>query len=489
MAMRDATAAAAGGPFPEISRRRAEWERTNQAKAVARSEPGLRALLSLRPWQFEISLLVAYIVITRIGALSAAKIGIQLGPAPLFLTDLTLLALLAIAFIRRPGRLLFWVSSGTQAGAAGFAVWVLCLLSIIYFLKAFPTYHVFALRDLAIFGYSLFFPVAYFAISSRTLAVRVTRYFVYSGFVVALLVLLRASTGVEIPFLATQARFVGGEWIDYIGSDDFGAILACSMMAFAVYAVLEQRLRRFHLVGLIICLLALTANGTRSAFLGAVLAAIATFLLTSRRYRGVFVGAMAVLAIALIAGASLPTDLPGVRSLNNFYVGLASGLGGDSDQNASFRIVRWKSAIATWEQNPVLGVGYGRDILDQTLIGDLWDQSQINRGMPHNTFLFVLARMGLVGLGLVLFAWGAGILTLGRAVRRWHRADELAVLNILIVTAGFAAFVLFFERPMNNSVFWIMLAVGFRLSISNDGERYPRPSSPTNRRAIRWMPQ
>jgi hypothetical protein len=31
--------------------------------------------------------------------------------------------------------------------------------------------------------------------------------------------------------------------------------------------------------------------------------------------------------------------------------------------------------------------------------------------------------------------------------------------------AGFAAFVLFFERPMDNAVFWIMLAAASRLAL------------------------
>jgi hypothetical protein len=47
---------------------------------------------------------------------------------------------------------------------------------------------------------------------------------------------------------------------------------------------------------------------------------------------------------------------------------------------------------------------------------------------------------------------------------RARDADELAVVNILLAMFGFAAFVLFFERPVTNAAFWIVLAIGSRLT-------------------------
>jgi O-antigen ligase len=434
----------------------------SRAAAVARHEPRLRALLSLRPWRTDVVIIIAYLVVTRIGSLAAAKVGVEIGPVPLFLTDMTLIGLLVIAAFRRPARLLFWASSGTQAGAAGFAIWILCWLAVVYFLIAFPLYHIYAVRDLAIFEYSLFFPLTYFAIPNRNWAVRVTRYFVYAGVVSAGLILIQAGTGIEVGIGKAQ-RVVLGTVVHFVGDDDFGGVVAFSLAGLASYLLFERRRKRIHLAAAVLCFLALAEAGTRSAFVGFVLAGIVTFLLVANRYRLGFVIFAAALAGALILGAMLPNSIPGVAVLHRFYIAIMSGIGGSQDPNAAFRLVRWKDAISTWLESPVIGAGFGRNVLHQVYLGE-WSPDKFNLGMPHNTFLFLLARMGVVGFGLVVFSWLKVTTRLSRDVRRYRRPDDLAVVNILVAMAGFASFVLFFERPMNNAAFWIMLAIAFRLS-------------------------
>jgi hypothetical protein len=49
--------------------------------AVARYEPPLRALLSLQPWR-EVVIVIAYLVVTRVGSLAVKKFGVQVGPVP-----------------------------------------------------------------------------------------------------------------------------------------------------------------------------------------------------------------------------------------------------------------------------------------------------------------------------------------------------------------------------------------------------------------------
>lgn len=274
------------------------------------SEPGLPALLSLRPWRTEVAVVIGYLVATRIFALSAAKIGIEVGPLPLFLTDLALLALAALAVIRRPGRLLFWASSGTGAGATGFAVWILCAIAVAYFIIAFPDYRLFAVRDLATFGYSLFFPLTYFAIRDRTCAVRTTRYFVYAGVVLAILLLLQAGAGINLGF-GIEQRTLLGRSVDFLGDDDFGGVLAFSLAGLLAYLLLERGRRLFNLIAAFLCFIALAEAGTRSAFAGFVLGGIATFLLLARRYRFGFVIFAAMLAGAMILVAFLPDSFPG----------------------------------------------------------------------------------------------------------------------------------------------------------------------------------
>jgi O-antigen ligase len=86
-----------------------------------------------------------------------------------------------------------------------------------------------------------------------------------------------------------------------------------------------------------------------------------------------------------------------------------------------------------------------------------------NGGMPHNTFLFVADRMGMVGLTLILFCWSLIFGRLLATFRRTRRADDLVGANILAAMFGFATFVLFFERPVTNAAFWIVMAAGARM--------------------------
>ena len=426
----------------------------------ARYEPPLSALLSLRPWRTEMLVVLGYIVATRVWALSAAKVGFQAGPMPLFLTDMALLALIAISMFHRGARLLFWASSGTQAGVTGFAVWLLCAAAVVYFLLAFPNYRIYAVRDFAIFGYSLFYPLTYFAISNRKWAVRALRYFVYSGLVAAMLILVQSGTGINL--VGGETRMVFGQAIRYSADNDYGGVIAFSLVGFASMMMFEHRRKRIHLVAALLCFVALADTGTRSAFVGVALAASVTFLLLSHRYRLGFVVFVTMLAAAMLVGAWIPDSFPGAAALQKFYLAIASAFNGSQDADAAFRMVRWKNAIGTWLQDPLFGAGFGRNILNVMYLGD-WSGEKFNMGMPHNTFLFLLARMGLIGFSLVVFCWAGGVVRIAKAVRRSHQPDELAALNILVAMAGFGAFVLFFERPMNNASFWIMLAVAQRL--------------------------
>ncbi|HXM35902.1 MAG TPA: hypothetical protein VN920_11985, partial [Pyrinomonadaceae bacterium] len=61
-------------------------------------------------------LIVAFVVVTRIGYMPATKIGFQVGPMPLFLTDIILLVLLTITLFKRPVKLLFWATGGGGSG-------------------------------------------------------------------------------------------------------------------------------------------------------------------------------------------------------------------------------------------------------------------------------------------------------------------------------------------------------------------------------------
>jgi O-antigen ligase len=447
------------------------WTADDFAASPQRSDqaPAKAAEWSFRRAPTELKIIVAFVIVTRIGYMPATKIGVQLGPMPLFLTDLTLLLLLAITLFKNPIKLLSWATAGTGAGMVGASVWLLWLLAFSYFAFAFGEYKIFAVRDLAIFGYSIFFPLTYFAVRSRTDAVAVCRAFIYSGLVLALILLAEVVTGVNTGFLNHSARLVFGKYVSFIGDDDVGAISTFSMVGLLAYTLLDERGKLLKLTGALLCMVALAATTTRSATLGAVLALGMTFLVADRGYKIAAGLLIAGLALIVIVANTHPQWVPFADLFQNFSAAMVSGSTGQQDPTALFRILRWRYVAAEWKAHPIFGVGFGTPIVAPDLVIPGETEGLFNVGMPHNTYLFLLARTGVLGLSLVAFGLLTTIIRVAARARQRRLADELAVANVLVAMGGFAGFVLFFERPLYNAPYWIMMAVATRLLLGGGG--------------------
>lgn len=424
-----------------------------------------RSVLSLRGMTAAQAVIVVWVVATRMFMLDITKLGFRIGRVPLFFTDWVLLALLGLTLTCQPSKLLFWGSCGSGAGPIGRAVWLLYVLSLVYFGCAVPVYGILAMRDLAIFGYSLFFPLTYWSLSDRVHAVRLARYFIYSGLVVATVAVIDKLVGSV--FLLGRGIHSVFNWgtIETIGGGDFGGICAFSLAGLFAYALFDRKHRWLHGMCAFVSFLALAAATTRSAAVGVVAATLYTAAVAGRRYRIAAVLVAGCFAGLVLLGSQLPTDFPTAGFFRSFYLAIASAVGGThTDPNAAFRIARWSYEFRLWRENPLFGVGYGIRILPFWAAPWEFRQGMFNAGMPHNTFLFVMVRMGLVGIGLIGCAWWLGLARLTRSFLHSRDADELAVANVLVVMLLFASFVLFFERPVNGPAFWIMLATGARLA-------------------------
>ena len=173
------------------------------ASAVARPQPGgLPRLLALRGLPADTLLIVAYIVLSRAFIGDEARLGIKIGPLPLFVTDASLLVLIVINLHKRGGRLLQWFFGGGGAGQIGRAVWLLFLMTVVYFALGFPHYRLLAMRDLAIFGYSIFFPLTYFGLTQGVQAAKLVRYFIYATCLGAALFEFQSLSGAKLFDLA-----------------------------------------------------------------------------------------------------------------------------------------------------------------------------------------------------------------------------------------------------------------------------------------------
>jgi len=419
----------------------------------------------------EVVVILLYILVSRLSLGQEARYGLWIGAVPIFPTDVALLLLIILTARHHPAWFKHWILSGKGADPVGRAVWCICILAIVHFTLAFPGYRVFALRDFAMFGYSAFFPLSYWAIRDRKTAVRITHYLVYGSLIVGVPVAIEYLTGwnLGIPIERTALMTTAGLF-DRIGVGDLGSNLGFSLAALVAYLILQSGSWSINLGAAAVSIVIIAAQLSRSAVLCVAAAVVLTLLFSKkhRRFALIFFGAAA--AIFLMTHSS---------SISALADAVKSGSAISDDVDFQFRLLRWVSALAVWLAHPILGAGFGVEIspTDPAEIG------MFNAGMPHNSYLTIGARTGILGLGLFLFCGGRPLYLLLR--RLGHRRLDpqiLAVTNILVAMCIFASLNLFLEEPLLIGPFWIMLAVACRLV------QFSAPPLNVRRRPIERLP-
>ncbi|MDP2136791.1 MAG: O-antigen ligase family protein, partial [Candidatus Didemnitutus sp.] len=136
--------------------------------------------------------------------------------------------------------------------------------------------------------------------------------------------------------------------------------------------------------------------------------------------------------------------------------------------NNRFRAVWWRNVLReTWQTNPAFGLGFGHD-LAAGFLQEYYPESSVEEftaRSPHNIFITVFGRMGLVGL----VPWFA--ICLAMLARTWrslrHSENRPAwaqwcALWVLLVSATFGVVL---EGPMGAVPFWVLLGLA---SVQNE---------------------
>jgi O-antigen ligase len=136
------------------------------------------------------------------------------------------------------------------------------------------------------------------------------------------------------------------------------------------------------------------------------------------------------------------------------------------DPNWQFRLVAWKEAWRRFEESPLAGEGFG-----VPFTFGIWD----NDARPHNMFLTVLYKMGLIGF-LPLFAVLACFFWRGvQCVHRNFENRRVAFLQIVILAqlalCLYGSANLLLESPYLASLFWVGMGTGLRMIKKLDLER------------------
>ncbi len=160
--------------------------------------------------------------------------------------------------------------------------------------------------------------------------------------------------------------------------------------------------------------------------------------------------------------------------------------------NGTGRTDIWRVGWRMVEANPALGVGAGN--FQTSSVHYLLEPGAIERvdfivdepKVAHNTYLGVLAELGVIGLALFLAIIGAAIASLWRAAQTFgasgDREMDLLSRAVLIALIGFLTAAFFGSREFSNQL-WLMLALGpallglARLQLDRFGETDPPPES------------
>ncbi len=384
--------------------------------------------------------------------------------APLFVTDVVLTVLLLSIYIvprRRCARcplvlsipLAFFIAAGVLAAARGFL-----------------GHHepILVLRDSTLVGYSLFLLVGYHLFGSWLAIRRVAVWFVLGTALSVLNGLAWLAVAPE------QRRFVAP-----------GVYVLVALVGVLIMMANGLIGRRVGWIFVGVFSLGLLLANARSLFVSlAIVSLVALFVpkMLRRRLRSARLVTALVVSAALVcsfvllflhlqAGRDFAT-----RVADNFASGI---LHTNDDPYWQFRLMAWKEAWWRFQEYPPAGEGFGIPFNF-----DIWD----NDPRPHNTFLTVLYKMGLLGFLplLALLAYFFGLCV--RAVHRNSENHRVSFLQALILAQvsfcvwGGADSVL--ESPYLASLFWVGMGLGLSMIQKLNFERslqnlsyFPRANS------------
>jgi putative inorganic carbon (hco3(-)) transporter len=204
----------------------------------------------------------------------------------------------------------------------------------------------------------------------------------------------------------------------------------------------------------------LLVSFSRGAWLGALAAGFVLILMLgperlvrSRRFYWLLGSGALLVVIGIVSALAL-----GIERLNPL------------GESSSIRLLTWASAWRMLLDHPLLGIGLDQFVVyyPQYIDPSLANTNEINTAYPHNLFLDIALRMGL--LGLIAFGW-----LVASMVRNLRR--QASVVSGHLQVGIFAALVAALMHGLVDSFyFWPDLAFAFWFFIAvTQSQRTPPP--------------
>lgn len=388
-----------------------------------------------------ISVVVGTVVVVPVLAFS--RWGTYIGIAPIYLTDLLLAGVLfSVVFRRKPQDARVGARTTATSPSVIFVLFfTYVIVRALFSLGSAPL--LVLLRDAVPFLYGV---LAFVAASSYARSDDAVRAKTVRLLWIALIAhLIWVSAAVLLGFTnGFQLGLIFSAPVLQVRPDIDGAVLAATAGWCLHYVMLGSKHRFWALVGLIVSSWVVLTLLTRAGLLSLLLCLALSFALTfaSTHTDAKRAGAMLlVLPVALaIIAIVVPSTAPGQRLLAT--VGAPASFLTSSQGNAEgtqqARELVWEGVIEWTNEETsrqLFGSGFGNDFLDQSGTASYLEGSTyVNVRSPHNWFIGVYARLGIVGTVLAIGVISQLFYLIIRN-RRQVPSEPLLYISALIVSA------------------------------------------------------
>jgi len=135
-----------------------------------------------------------------------------------------------------------------------------------------------------------------------------------------------------------------------------------------------------------------------------------------------------------------------------------------SEINAAWRAAYWINVVNLWRSAPIIGVGFSHDFYGE----EPFHVYPFEHYDPHNSYLALLARTGVLGLSIVLLTAFVFCRMMMRVLRHARSDQGIFLASCLLgcfVTVGtFASFNVTLESPYHAIFFWLIAGMGIALA-------------------------
>ena len=336
---------------------------------------------------------------------------------------------------------------------------IYCALGLICLVRGIADFGMEALRHSVIVYYSLFY---FLILELLTDEHRLERFLKVCliGSVVALLVILydfASGIGFET---STEVRRYGG---------NIGALsLVFCLLFWLSFTIFKIRSRARGLLSVLLpfqVFAAVFLIQHRSLLLALIGGLLFIFALISKARVFKYLVLMVCAFLLIICVDQFSGVLSGNVMVRDTLTRALSTLTPEQDPNSAHRITMWGQILDRTARQPMLGEGFG-PAFSAFFGGRFYDYSE-RRLHPHNSFLWILNRMGIIGFGvfsfLILKFYSSGIKAYRRMNAGKSKAYLLALLSSHFCISIFAFFNVVLEGPSMGIFFWIIMGLTMAL--------------------------